>query len=59
MKSPRTKVTIRAMPMPSGRAVKAGRAVLGALAHHPPSEGGEPARMKRPRGGKGPRGGEE
>ena len=54
MKAPPIKVAIK-MPMPAaGRALGAGRSVLAQFAHHAPAKVEEPARMKRPHGGKGP-----
>jgi hypothetical protein len=54
MKPPSMKITIKPMAIPAGRALKAGRAILSAFAHHPPAQE-EPERMKRPHGGRGPR----
>jgi len=57
MKPPKIVRVKMVMPLPSSKAVKTGRAVasmIGALAHHPPSEPRAMPRMERPHGGKGP-----
>lgn len=50
------------MPMPKSKTVSAARSVIAGIqnfAHHPPAGEGGKSRMRRPKGGEGPRNPEE